>query len=49
MIDFITWTVNPNLIDSFITIRWYGLAFAVGFWLGYELMWRMFRHEGVPE
>lgn len=49
MIDFITWTVNPNLIDRFITVRWYGLAFAVGFWLGYELMWRMFRHEGVPE
>ncbi len=49
MIDFITWTVNPNLIDSFITIRWYGLAFAIGFWIGYEIVYRIFRHEGVPE
>lgn len=49
MLDFITWTVNPNLIDSFVTVRWYGLAFAIGFWIGYEIMWRIFRHEGAPE
>lgn len=49
MLDFITWTVNPNLFDGFITVRWYGLAFAIGFWLGYEIVWRMFRHEGAPE
>lgn len=49
MLNYITWTVNPNLIDSFVTVRWYGLAFAIGFWLGYEIMWRMFRREGVPE
>lgn len=49
MLDFITWTVNPNLIDSFVTVRWYGLAFAIGFWIGYEIVWRIFRHEGAPE
>lgn len=49
MLNYITWTVNPNLIESFITVRWYGLAFAIGFWLGYEIVWRMFRHEGAPE
>lgn len=49
MLDFVTWTVSPNLIDSFVTIRWYGLMFAVGFLIGYEIEWRMFRHEGVPE
>lgn len=49
MLNFITWTVNPNLIDSFVTVRWYGLAFAIGFWIGYEIMWRIFRHEGAPE
>ena len=23
--------------------------FAIGFWIGYEIVWRMFRHEGMPE
>ena len=49
MVNFITWTANPNFIDSFITIRWYGLAFAIGFWVGYEIVSRIFKHEGVPE
>lgn len=49
MLDFITWTVNPNFIDSFVTIRWYGLAFAIGFWVGYEIVSRIFKHEGAPE
>ena len=49
MLDFITWTVNPNMIDSFVTIRWYGAAFAVGFLIGYEIMSRIFKHEGAKE
>lgn len=49
MLDYITWTANPNLIDSFVTIRWYGLMFAVGFYLGYMIEARIFKHEGAPE
>ena len=49
MLDFITWTANPEIIHSFVTVRWYGVAFAIGFWLGYEIMYRMFKHEGAPE
>ncbi|MBQ7942242.1 MAG: prolipoprotein diacylglyceryl transferase [Muribaculaceae bacterium] len=49
MLDFITWTCNPELISSPVTVRWYGLMFAIGFWAGYEIVWRMFRHEGAPE
>ncbi len=49
MIGYVTWTVSPNLIDSFLTIRWYGLMFAIGFLIGYEIVWRIYRHEGVPE
>lgn len=49
MLDFITWTVSPNLFDGFVTVRWYGLMFAIGFWFGYEVVWRIFRHEGAPE
>lgn len=49
MLDFVTWTFDPELISSPVTIRWYGLMFAIGFWVGYDIVWRMFRHEGAPE
>lgn len=49
MLDFITWDANPLLIDSFVQVRWYGLMFAIGFWIGYNIVARMFRHEGAPE
>lgn len=49
MFDFITWTFDPELISSPIVVRWYGLMFAIGFLVGYEIVWRMFRHEGAPE
>lgn len=49
MLNFITWTANPELISSPLTIRWYGLMFAIGFYVGYEIVSRIFKHEGAPE
>jgi len=49
MLDFITWTASPNLFSGFVTVRWYGLMFAIGFLIGYEVVWRIFKHEGTPE
>lgn len=49
MLDYIVWNMNPDLISSPITVRWYGLMFAIGFLVGYEIVARMFRHEGAPE
>lgn len=49
MLEFITWTFDPEIISSPVTIRWYGLMFVIGFWVGSEIVWRMFRHEGAPE
>ena len=50
MLDFITWNADPVLISiGPLAIRWYGLAFAVGFILGYNIVSKMFRHEGAPE
>lgn len=50
MLDFIYWNADPVLI-SFgpIAVRWYGLAFAVGFTIGYWIVSDMFKHEGAPE
>ena len=49
MLDFVTWTANPNLFSSFVTVRWYGLMFAIGFLIGYEIVYRIFKREGAPE
>lgn len=50
MLDFIYWNPDPVLF-SFgpFAVRWYGLAFAVGFTIGYWIVSNMFRHEGAPE
>lgn len=49
MLNFITWEADPRLIDSFVTVRWYGLMFAIGFIIGYKIVERIFKHEGAPE
>lgn len=50
MLDIIYWNADPVLF-SFgpFAVRWYGLAFAVGFIIGYDIVARMFKHEGAPE
>lgn len=49
MLDYIVWNVDPDIISSPITVRWYGLMFAIGFLAGYEIVARMFKREGAPE
>lgn len=47
---FIDWNVDPVLFSlGNMHIRYYSLFFALAFWLGYVIMQRMFRHEGVPD
>lgn len=46
---YVVWNANPNIIEGPITIRWYGLMFALGFMIGYSIVGRMFKHEGAPE
>lgn len=50
MLDFIYWNADPVLLSlGPFQIRWYGLAFAIGFFIGYRIVEAMFRHEGAPE
>ncbi|TKG94026.1 prolipoprotein diacylglyceryl transferase [Puteibacter caeruleilacunae] len=50
MIAAIKWNVSPELFDlGFIAPRWYGLLFAIGFFIGYKIMEKMFRLEGENE
>ena len=46
----VVWNADPVLFSlGPLSVRWYSLAFAIGFTVGYALVSRMFRHEGAPE
>ena len=49
ILGYIVWDVNPVLIDSFVQIRYYSLMFAIGFWLGFNIVAKVFKHDGAPE
>jgi len=43
----IHWHANPELFSlGPISVRWYGLMFAMGFLFGYSILTRMFKYEG---
>ena len=46
LINFINWDVSPEIFTlGFITLRWYGLLFVMGFVVGYYIMQRIFIKE----
>lgn len=50
MLNFIVWNADPVLLTlGPLQVRWYGLAFALGFFIGYKIVEKMFKHEGAPE
>ena len=49
MIQAIKWDVTPELIDGWSTPNLYGLLFVTGLIIGYFVVKRMFKKEGVPE
>ncbi len=43
----IHWNASPEFFSiGSISIRWYGLMFALGFTFGFSILTRMFKHEG---
>lgn len=49
MLSYIIWNANPEIISHPLSIRWYGMMFAIGFLIGYEIESRIYKHEGAPE
>ncbi len=46
----IIWNVDPTIITlGSFELRWYGLMFAAGFLIGYQIMVRIFKAENKPE
>ncbi len=44
-LSFISWNVNPNIIENPLMIRYYGLCWAVSFMVGYYLIKKMLLNE----
>ncbi len=45
----ISWDANPEIFSiGNLAVRWYGLFWALSFYLGYEIVIRIFKKEDVP-
>ncbi|HKK82506.1 MAG TPA: prolipoprotein diacylglyceryl transferase [Prolixibacteraceae bacterium] len=46
ILSFIHWNVDPEIFSiGPLSVRWYGLMFAISFILGYNIVEKMFKHE----
>ncbi|MBY0433612.1 MAG: prolipoprotein diacylglyceryl transferase, partial [Cyclobacteriaceae bacterium] len=48
MIGYIVWDADPIIFGWFEFLRWYGLCWVLGVMLGYQVMLRMYKAEGIP-
>lgn len=50
MLQYITWDVAPEIFSiGSLTVRWYGLLWALGIWLALMITQKLFKNEKLPE
>lgn len=50
ILNYITWNVDPVAFSlGSMQVRWYGICWAVGFFLGYLLMSKVYKREKMPD
>lgn len=56
LLSYIIWNGSPEIftipipfLDTQLTLRWYGLLFALGFLVGQQILYYIFKKEGKPE
>ncbi|NME68409.1 prolipoprotein diacylglyceryl transferase [Flammeovirga aprica JL-4] len=49
MLTFIHWDINPEILPGMLPVRWYGLLFSLGFFIGTWLIAKIFVIENRPE
>ncbi len=50
MLSYIIWNGSPDIFSiGPVTLRWYGLLFALGFLISQQILYYMFKKEGKPE
>ncbi len=49
LFNYITWNVNPEIFHiGSLSVRWYGVLFALSFLFGYIIMQKFFKKENLP-
>lgn len=50
LLNYITWNVEPEIFSiGSLSVRWYGLLWAVGIWLALMIVQRIYKNEKLPE
>jgi prolipoprotein diacylglyceryltransferase len=50
LLSYIIWNASPDIFSiGPVTLRWYGLLFALGFLLSQQILYYIFKQEGKPE
>jgi prolipoprotein diacylglyceryl transferase len=47
MISYVVWDIDPQIVDGIEFFRWYGLCWAVGMMLGYQVLLLIYKTEGI--
>lgn len=48
MISYIIWDIKPEIFQGFEFLRWYGIFWALGIILAYQVMLKIYKKEGLP-
>jgi phosphatidylglycerol---prolipoprotein diacylglyceryl transferase len=50
LFNYIVWSANPDIFNlGNITVRWYGVLFALGFLIAQQIILHIYKKEGKPE
>jgi phosphatidylglycerol:prolipoprotein diacylglycerol transferase len=49
MIAYIIWDIDPAIFAGLEFLRWYGICWATGMILGYQVMQKIYKHEGLSQ
>jgi len=49
MMSYIIWDIDPKIFADVDFLRWYGFSWAIGMMLGYQVMQKIYRQEGLAQ
>src|SRR5688500_4434688 len=49
MTSYIIWDIDPRIFTGLEFLRWYGFCWAIGMILGYQVMLKIYKHEGLSQ
>lgn len=47
MSSYIIWDITPEIFEGFVFLRWYGVCWLLGMFVGYRIMLNIYKSEGI--